>query len=132
MVRAAAAVERDDLGGHPVNKVPVVANEHQGAGELEQGLLQDFQRRDVEVVRGLVEDEQVGRLEHHPGENDPGALASREAGHRDLELRGIEEKALRPRRDMERSPAVDHAVPLGRERRLRVSAGSRASRFWSK
>ena len=53
-----------------------MAHQHEGAGELEQGLLENIERRDVEVVGGLIEDEQVGRLEHHPGEDDPGALAS--------------------------------------------------------
>ena len=44
--------------------MPVVRHEDEGAGKFEKGFLEDLERRDVEVVRRLVEDEQVGGLEH--------------------------------------------------------------------
>src|SRR5262249_33072284 len=81
----------------PVHQLAVVADEHDGAGELGQALLQHFQGRDVEIVGWLVEQQQVGRLEHEPGDAHPRLLATRKTSNRHLQLLGAEEELLRPR-----------------------------------
>jgi hypothetical protein len=70
-----------------------------GAGVLGQVLLQPAHALGVEVVGGLVEQQQVGRLEQQLAQRDPAALTTGELGdvgvrrraaqrvHRQLELR---------------------------------------------
>jgi hypothetical protein len=53
-------VER--LGPDAANPAKSVGDDHRAAGELEQRVLQRAQRLDVEVVRRLVEEEQVAAL----------------------------------------------------------------------
>ena len=71
---------------------------------------------DVEVVRRLVEDQQVGRPEHQAGDQDAGLLAAGEARDGGVELLGAEEEALGPGGDVDRAVLVDDRVPLGRQR----------------
>ena len=59
-----------------VQEVPVVGDDDQAALELLQVFLQDIQGDDVQVVRWLVQDEEVGLL-HQDGEQvQPPALAA--------------------------------------------------------
>ncbi len=55
-----------------------MCDEDERAGKLEKVLFEDFKRGDVEVVGGLVEEEDVGGLEHELGDEDAGALAAGE------------------------------------------------------
>lgn len=56
------ALPRQDVRGNAVQEHTVVANDHRAARELEQRRLERGQRLDVEVVRGLVEEQQVAAL----------------------------------------------------------------------
>ena len=105
-----------DGGGDAVEQEAIVGDEDERAGELGEALLEHLERRDVEIVGGLVEQQQVGGLEHEAGEVHAGALAAREPRHRQRELLGPEEEALGPGGDVQRAPLVDDAVGLGRER----------------
>ena len=58
---AAAPVELEDAGGHPVEHVAVVGDEHEAAAVRGQALLEPGDGVDVEVVRRLVEDQQRRR-----------------------------------------------------------------------
>src|SRR5579875_2461055 len=53
------ALEGEHVGGDAVEKPPVVGDHDGTPGKGEQGLLERAQRVDVEVVRRLVEQEQV-------------------------------------------------------------------------
>jgi hypothetical protein len=55
----AVALEGQDVRGDAVQEPAIVADDDGAAGEVEQGLLERAQRVHVEVVRGLVEEEQV-------------------------------------------------------------------------
>ena len=59
-VEQSAAVDLQDAGGHAAEKRPVVGDEHERSPPAAQELLQPFDGLDVEVVGGLVEQEQVG------------------------------------------------------------------------
>ena len=61
-------VELHDLRDHAVQEVLVVADDHHGPAVVGQVFLQPFDRRQVEVVGGFVEQKQVWLLEDHPGE----------------------------------------------------------------
>ena len=56
------ALPRQNVRGDAVQEHTVVANDHRAARELEQRRFERGQRLDVEVVRGLVEEQQVAAL----------------------------------------------------------------------
>jgi hypothetical protein len=57
-------------------EVPVVRDGDHRAGIFIEEVLQPLDRFGVEVVRGLVEEEQVGVLQEQSGERDPALLAA--------------------------------------------------------
>ena len=72
------ALEGEHVGGDAVEEPAVVADDHGAPREAQQGLLQGPQRVDVEVVGGLVEEQDVAAGLQHLGQLDPVALAARE------------------------------------------------------
>ena len=74
----APAVELEDPAGHVVEEVAVVGDGDDRAGVLLQRPLQPGHRLGVEVVRRLVEQQQVGLGEEQPAEGDPAPLAARQ------------------------------------------------------
>ena len=56
------ALVGEDVRRDPVEEPPVVSDDHRTAGELEKRVLEARQGLDVEVVRGLVEQEEVSTL----------------------------------------------------------------------
>ena len=52
----------EDVCGHAVEEPAVVGDDHGTAGELQQGVLQRPQGLDVEVVGGLVQEDEVAAL----------------------------------------------------------------------
>ena len=75
---ALAAVELEDPAGHVVEEVAVVGDGDDGAGIVGEEVLQPGDGLGVEVVGGLVEQQQVGALEEQAAEGHPAALAARE------------------------------------------------------
>ena len=78
---APAAVELEDPLGHVVEEVAVVGDGHDRARVLLQEPLQPVDRLGVEVVGGLVEEQQVGVGEQQPAQRHPAPLAARQRGH---------------------------------------------------
>ena len=85
----------------------------QRAGELEQQLLEQVERLDVEIVRRLVEHEQVERPREQPREQQPIALAARQRAHRRARAIGREEKVLQ---------VAEHVLARCRRRSIEVGA----------
>ena len=83
-----SVVFEDERARHDrVEEIPVVANDEQRAIVLGQSILQRFERLDVEIVRRLVEHEQVRRAREQLRENDAIAFAAgqrRDRRHRAL------------------------------------------------
>src|SRR6185503_15493290 len=74
----AVAFEREDMGRDAVEE-PAVVRDHDGAArEIQQRVLERAQRLDVEVVRRLVEQQQVAARGEHLGEMNAIALAAGE------------------------------------------------------
>src|SRR5579871_1053451 len=90
-------------------------NQYECAGELQKALLQDLERRDVEVISGLVEQKQVGGLEHESRHEHARLLAAGKAGDGAIELAGIEEEAARPTGDVDRAIAEDDEIAMRAE-----------------
>ncbi len=87
---ADAPVQLDDAGGDPVEQVAVVGDQQQAAPVTGQPLLQPGDGVEVEVVGGLVEDQQdavvVGAaagpdLDQRPGQRHPLGLPAGQGGH---------------------------------------------------
>ena len=75
---APAAVELEDPLGHVVEEVAVVGDRHHRAGVLLQEPLQPVDRLGVEVVGGLVEEQQVGVGQQQPAQRHAAPLAARQ------------------------------------------------------
>ena len=75
---AAATVELEDPAGHAVEEVAVVGDGEDGALVLFQELLQPLHALGVEVVGGLVEEEQVGCLQQKLAQRHAAALTAGE------------------------------------------------------
>ena len=104
--------------------------DHDGAaGEALEGVLERAQRVHVEVVRGLVEQQQVRARAQQLGQVQAVALAAREVAHLLLLVAAAEVEAgdVRARRDLARADAhaVDAAGDLLPDRLLAVQRGAR-------
>ena len=73
-----AALEVPDAGGDLVDEVEVVGDEEDGALVLLQGEVEGVAGFEVEVVGGLVEDEDVGLLQHELAEEQACRFAAGE------------------------------------------------------
>ena len=128
-----AAIELDDPGRQPLEEDPVVGDEDDRAAVAEQEGLEPADRLDVEVVRRLVEQEDVGLAHDGPRQEHP-ALHTRgellelrvgveaDAGDHRLDamvraadLMMIVVEALRPPR-RRRSPRVPRGRPAATAR----------------
>ena len=126
---AAAAVELEDPAGDVVEEVAVVRHGHDRALVVREEALEPEHRLGVEVVRRLVEEEQVGRGEEQPAERDPAALAARERLDVAVSLRQAERvhRVVEPVVELPEVGAVDrvlHLRLLGEER-VEVRVGLR-------
>ena len=79
-------VQLPDLGDDLVEEVAVVADDDHRHRLPRQVVLEPGGRLDVEVVRGLVQEHQVGALEQQLGEHQPRLLAARERPGRTVEV----------------------------------------------
>ena len=105
---APAAVELEDPAGHVVEEVAVVGHGDDGARVLLQMPLQPGHRLRVEVVGGLVQQQQVGRRQQQAAEGHPPALTARQRRHV-LVARG---HAQRVHGDLERALQVPGVAAL--------------------
>ncbi len=78
---AFAPVELEDPARDIVEEVAVVGDGHDGAGVFLQVMLEPCHALGVEVVGGLVEQEQVGALEQDLAQGHAPAFATRQLGH---------------------------------------------------
>ena len=89
-----AFVQVQRVRGHAVEELAVVRDQQQRAGVLEQPLLQPQHRVQVEVVGGLVEQQQVGRAHQGAREVEAHAPAAGERRHGALVRLGRKAQAV--------------------------------------
>jgi hypothetical protein len=82
----APAVELEHRGRHRLEEPAVVRDEDHGRVDRLQQLLEPLDRLDVEVVRRLVEQQQVGLRRERAGERRARQLAAREGRERPVEV----------------------------------------------
>ena len=127
---AVAAVELEDPAGHVVEEVAVVGDDDDGARVLLQVALEPRDRLGVEVVRGLVQQQQVRRRQEQLAQRDAAPLAAGELRHVGVARR----QAQRVHRDVEllvEAPRVRRVDPLlhaARTRRRSPRSSSRTAR----
>ena len=93
VVRQAAVLEVHDLFRHPVQETAVVRHDEVGALRPSEVVLEKLHGLEVEVVRRLVEEKDVGRREDGAREHGPVLLASRELREGPLEVGLLETEA---------------------------------------
>ena len=81
----AVLLQLDDLIDGAVEKIAIVRHHDDGARVVPQDALQPFRRLHVEVVRGLVEQQQIGLLQKHAGQGGDVLLAAAEVPNRRLQ-----------------------------------------------
>ena len=81
-----APIEFHDMGGHPIQEVAVVADEHEAAGPFEQELLEPEEALQIQVVGRLVQEQQVRPLHEQTSQGHPHAPSSGELPDRPLEI----------------------------------------------
>ena len=86
----AVAFEGQDVGRDAVEEPAVVGNHHGAAGEGHQRVFQRAQGVHVEVVGGLVEQQQIAARLERLGQVQPVALAAREAADQLLLVGALE------------------------------------------
>ena len=106
---APAAVELEDPAGHVVEEVAVVGDGHDGPGVVPQEPLQPRDRFGVEVVGGLVEQQQVGGGEQEAAQGHAALLTAGEVG--DLGVAGRQPQGVHGDLDL----AVEVVGALGRD-----------------
>jgi hypothetical protein len=94
---AVAAVELENPAGHVVQEVAVVRDGHDGARIFREMALEPRDGLGVQMIGGLVQEEQVRPLEENLAERHPPTLAARDL--RDVRVAGRE--AQRVHRDLE-------------------------------
>ena len=74
--RQLAAIEVQDLVDRGVEQVAVMADDDHGARIVRQMILEPQRAFEIEIVGGLVQQQQIGRGEQRRGERDPHAPAA--------------------------------------------------------
>ncbi len=84
--------------------------------EFEQALFEDFQGGDVEVVGGLIQQKNVGRLQHELSNQHTGAFASGKPLDGLVELFAAKQEFGGPGCNVNDAILIDNRIPFGSER----------------
>ena len=93
MVEQLAVVDLQDARGDAVDEMPVVRDEEDGAGVVLERVGERLDGAHVEVVGGLVEEQEVGVADEQGEQAEAAALAAREHLDALLDLVGAELEA---------------------------------------
>src|SRR4051812_36057364 len=91
-------------------------HQNQRAPKFEQTFFQYLQGRDVEVVGRLIEQQDIGGLEHQIGDENARALATREPAYGLVELVAREKEACRPGGDVNGAVLVEDGIATSGQR----------------
>ena len=89
--------ERREYGGGNATHPPVVTDEEHGPLVVLERLLEHLLGGNVQVVRRLVEHQQIGGLEHHAAERDTPLLAAAQVPNFFLHVVALEEELAQER-----------------------------------
>mmetsp|Transcript_23211 Transcript_23211/g.68607 ORF Transcript_23211/g.68607 Transcript_23211/m.68607 type:complete len:519 (-) Transcript_23211:1307-2863(-) len=95
-----SVLDGDDGGGDAADEVSVVGDDAHGPLEVLEGLLEHLLGGYVQMVRRLVEDQEVRRPEHHACEGQPRLLPSGQVEHLLLHGVALEQKLAQERTEL--------------------------------
>ncbi len=87
------ALEGQDVGTDAVQEPAIMTDDDQAAAELHEGIFEGAQGIDIQVVGGLIEDDQVGAAFEQAGQMHAVALATGQRAHFALLLVALEVEA---------------------------------------
>ena len=124
---AAAAIELEDPAGDVVEEVPVVRDRDDGALVVGEEALEPEDGLGVEVVRRLVEQQQIGCAQQEPAERNASALTARQRRHVAVAFRQPQRvhRVVELRLELPRAAAVDLVLHLRLLGEQRVEVGVR-------
>ena len=115
----ASRLDLDDAFDHPIEQPAVVADDDHGTVELlGEEVLQPSTAVDVEVVRGFVEEEQVGGLQQEASQPESGLLPTRQRVHGLVEPLVLEPEPVERGVDLVFDGVATERLDPGVERRL--------------
>ncbi len=126
-----ASVELEDPGGDVVEEVPVVGDGQDGAGVGREVALEPLHGLGVEVVGGLVEEQQVGLLEQQLAQRDPATLTTGEVVDERLRRRAAQRvhRLVEPAVEVPRVGVVEVGLQVAHLGEQRVVVGVRAGQL---
>ena len=83
-----------------IQELAVVGDHHEAPVAARQIALQPFARRQVQVVGGLVEEQQIGAAQQHPSQCDPHLPAAGQLADRPVAVRFLEPQAAHDDADL--------------------------------
>ena len=113
--RSAQTIQAENDGRDPVQHEAIVRDQHQGAAVFQQAFFQDFQSRDIQIVGGFIQQQDVRRLQHELRDQDAGPFASGEPPDRPIQVVWRKEKPCCPRGDVNHSLLINHRIAVGRK-----------------
>src|SRR5699024_8060308 len=84
-----ALIELKDMITNPIQKIAIVSNHQQCHFRLDQVFLQPFNHLNIQMVGGLIKNEQIGLVQQHKGHGYPLALAAGKGGNRLVQVMDI-------------------------------------------
>ena len=85
-----SVIDLHDPGHHPIQKIPVVGHQHNGAPEFQQIIFQPLGHFIIQMVGGLVQDQDIPLAHEHPDKGRPFALSAGQLLHRLAKIRQIQ------------------------------------------
>ena len=74
--RTAVSLQRQKNGRDSIQEPTVMGDKDESARKLQEAFFQHVESRNIRMVRRFIEKEQVRRLEHQPGNQQPRLLSS--------------------------------------------------------
>ena len=128
---AGGAIELENPARDVVEKVAIVRHGDDGARIVLEKPLEPRHRLGVEVVGGLVEQQQIGRLQQQPAQRDAAPLAAGQRRRRRRRAGGSRSESIAISSRESRSQAFDASIlSCSRDcssRTLSISSGDRSS-----
>ena len=100
-LRSAQTIEAKNDGGDAIQHEAIVRDQHQGSAIFQQALFQDFQSRDIQIVGGFVQQQDVRRLEHELRDQYARPFAAGEPADRLIQVLSRQRGTSPPRRRRE-------------------------------
>src|SRR5262249_40865839 len=104
-----------DCGANAIHHVPIVGDEDERSTKLLQTVFEYLKCWNVEIVSGLVQQQDVCRLQHQLSDQDTSPFTAGEPVDRSVEIFRGEKESGRARRDVNDPVLVHDGIAVGRQ-----------------